>query len=579
MMKRPRLVLAILLGSSVLGVCGATVYKAFQAQTPGSNSLAAFAPQGALLAIESPDFSALLKSWSSSEEEKHWLKSDNYEGFSRSRLFSRLGEAQDQFAATAGLSPDTDFLQQVAGDQSLFAWYDIGDLEFLYVTHMPGGAASKTPLLELRDKFEERKVGDTTFYVRTEGDPARTVAFAVRGDYLLLATRADLLASALQLMQKPAEATLVHEHWYAEAAAAADEKPGDLRMTLNLTKIVPTPYFRSYWIQQNITDMKQYSTALSDLYRAPGNFREERVLIAANPGKEVASADLAPVLGYLPEHGGVYRAQAQPTIAAVLDQFEDKLLSRTISDYRDTHIAPVADLSTPNAGDASNDISNLDERIDETSVPVQLRSASLSQLHDLLVSAHPEAMLIYSATDSQLSESVFAPIHTAVVLASSAGWNQTTWQESLSAALAPRLTVGKTGMTWQEHHRDNISWVTLAGMHGLAMTVQGNVCVVASDEATLLRFLDASQHAAKEPKVATTIAGFDHRSEREGFARLTGLLDGAGGSSQSGGTPAFFSKNLGSLSHTFQDLDAETFTQSAAASGATHQTVVYQWHR
>jgi len=579
MMKRSRMALAIVLGVGILGVGGAAAYKAFQAQTPTANSLAAFAPQGALLAIESPDFKSLLNSWSRSEEEKRWLKSDNYAGFSRSRLFSRLGEAQDQFAATAGLPADTEFLQQVAGGQSLFAWYDIGNLEFLYVTRMPGGEAAKTPLLQLRDKFEERRVGETTFYVRTDGDPARTVAFAVHGDYLLLATREDLLASALQLMQQPADATLIHEHWYAETVAAGDEKPGDLRMTLNLAKLVPSPYFRSYWVQQNITDLKQYSAALSDLYRTPDNFREERVLIAANPGKEVASADLAPVLGYLPEHSGVYRAQAQPAVAAILDQFEDKLLSRTISGYRDAHVAPVADLSTPDAGDTSNDISNLDERIDETSVVAQPRSAALSQLHDLLVSAHPEAMLAYSATDSQLHEGVFAPIHTAVVLASSAGWNQTAWQQSLTAALATRLTVGKTGLTWQEHHRDNMSWVTLAGMQGVAMTVQSNVCVVASDEATLLQFLEASQHAVKAPKVATTIAGFDHRFEREGFAQLTGLLDGAGGSTQSGDTPAFFSKNMAGLSSTFQDLDAETFTQSAAANGATHQTVVYQWHR
>ena len=578
MMKRSRIALAIVLGAGtlgVLGICGATVYRAVQAQASAANSLAAFAPQGALLAIESPDFKSLLSSWSNSEEQKRWLKSDNYADFSRSRLFSRLGEAQDQFAATAGLPADTDFLQQVAGGQSLFAWYDIGNLEFLYVTRMPHGEAAKTPLLQLRDKFEVRKVGDSTFYVRTDGDPARTVAFAVHGDYLLLATREDLLASALQLMQQPADATLLHEHWYAEAVSAADEKPGDLRMTLNLAKIVRTPYFRSYWVQQNITDLKQYSTALSDLYRTPDNFREERVLIAANPGKEAASADLAPVLGYLPEHSGVYRAQAQPGTTAVLEQFEDKLLSRTISDYRDAHVAPVADLSTPDAGNTSN----LDERIDETSVAVQPRSASLSQLRDLLDSAHPEAMLAYSATDAQQSVGVFAPIHTAVVLASSAGWSEAAWQQSLSAALAPRLTVGKTGLTWQEQHRDTTSWATLAGMHGLAMAVQGNVCVVASDEATLLRFLEASQHAAKEPKMADTIAGFDHRFERDGFARLTGLLDGAGGSTQSGDTPPFFSKNMASLSNTFQDLDAETFTQSAATNGATHQTVVYRWHK
>jgi hypothetical protein len=38
-------------------------------------------------------------------------------------------------------------------------------------------------------------------------------------------------------------------------------------MTLNLAAIVRSPYFRSYWVQQNITEMKQYTAALSDLYR------------------------------------------------------------------------------------------------------------------------------------------------------------------------------------------------------------------------------------------------------------------------------------------------------------------------
>jgi hypothetical protein len=259
----------------------------------------------------------------------------------------------------------------------------------------------------------------------------------------------------------------------------------------------------------------------------------------------------------------------------ILDQFEEKLLSRSISDYRDAHIAPVADLSMPEAGDTSN----LDERIDETSVAKLPRSAALSQLHDLLISAQPGALLVFSATDSQDGQSVFSPLHTAIVLSASAEWNQAALQQSLGAALAPRLTVGKTGLTWQEHHRDSLSWMTLAGMHGLAVAVQGNICLVASDEATLLRLLEASQHAAKTPKMATIVAGFDHRFEREGFARLTGLLDGTGSSAQQSGdtTPSFFSKNIGSLSTMFQDLDNEMFTQSPTNKGATHQTVLYQW--
>jgi hypothetical protein len=577
MMKRFYFALATMLLLGVLGVCGAAVYTALQSSPPVNLSLASFAPQGALLSIESPDFKALLKSWSSSQEEQRWLKSDNYASFSHSRLFSRLGEAQDQFAATAGFPPDAQFLQQAAGGQSLFAWYDIGNLEFLYITRMPSGEAAKTPLLQMRDKFEERKAGDASFFVRTEGDPAHTVAFAVHGDYLLLATREDLIANALQLMQQPVDATLLHERWYAEAIAAAKEQPGNLRMALNMAKIVPSPYFRSYWIQQNITELKQYSSALSDLYLTPESFREERVLIASNPDKEATSADLAPVLGYLPQNIGVYRAQAQPTTASILHQFEDKLLSRNTSAYRDTHIAPVADLSTPIAGETSN----FEERIDETSVVVQPRAASLSQLQDLLIAAHPEAMLVFSSANqpkTQANETAFFPIHTAVVLSSSAGWNQAAWQQALSAALAPRLTIGKAGLAWQEHHHDNVSWSELSGIHGLVLAIQGNGCVVASDEATLLLLLEASHHAASTPKPATIIAGFDHRSERESFVRLTPLLDSSG-SSQSGGgdTPPFFSRNMASLSSTFQDLDAETFTESPMGSGTTHQTVLYQW--
>jgi hypothetical protein len=45
-------------------------------------------------------------------------------------------------------------------------------------------------------------------------------------------------------------------------------------MVLNLEKIVPSPYFRSYWVQRNVTEMKQYSSAVSDLYRSSQSYRE-----------------------------------------------------------------------------------------------------------------------------------------------------------------------------------------------------------------------------------------------------------------------------------------------------------------
>jgi len=608
-MTRPRTIILSLL---LTALTGGAVYAAFQLEKPAPPPLAASVPPGALLAIESPDFAALLKSWNNSPEQKRWLAGADYAGFSRSRLFALLGRAQEEFAEASNSALDGDFLQQVAGNQSIFAWYDINKLEFLYITHLPPGAAAKLTLLTVRDKFQKRIVGDTTFYLDTNQDTSdsnttdstginntangdaetadpqkiRTVAFALRGDYLLLATREDLLTSALQLMQQPsADArTLQHESFYAATVAAATHQPGDLRITVNLAKLVPMPFFRSYWAPQNITELKQYSASLSDLYRSSGSFREERVLLTkeAAPNPEAANTDLSPVLDYLPPGIGVYRATAHPAASEVLTQLEDKLLTRGPSPYRDPHIAPVADLATPTTGDTTS----LEQRIDEPALVAQPQTAALTQLRDLLTAAPPSAMLTFS-TASTSQQAAFSPIHTAVVLASPTAWNATTLQQDLTAALSPRLSIGTAGLLWTEHHNATASWYELTGTANLALAIQGNLCILASDQPTLAQLLAVSQTSTHTPRIATTIAGFDHHAERDSFTHLTALLDRNGSSPKPpdspypdtpGTAPPFFSGNMASLSDTFKDLDSETFTQSSTPDQVTHQTVVYQWH-
>ncbi len=574
-------VIARLAGLSVFltALCGAVVYATRQTSAPASMPLAGFAPPGALLAIESPDFAGLLRSWTNAPEQRRWLAGDNYAAFSRSRLFDRLGQAQSEFAATAGLAPDAGFLQQIAGRQSLFAWYGIGNLEFLYITRLPSGNAAKTPLLQLRDKFEQRTVGPDTFFVRSQTDPARTVAFAIRGDYLLLATREDLLAGALQRMQKAAARSLLRDPWYANSVAAASAQPGDLRMTLNLASIVPSPYFRSYWIQQNITELKRYTAAISDLYRSSGYLREERVLLPANPSTSPASSDLSPVLNYLPADIGVYRAAAQPAPQQVIDEIEDKLLARQPGADRNPQSAPVADLATPIAGD----VSNLEQRIDEPVTIQPTRAAELAPLRDLLDAVRPTAMLVFSTATAldKPQQTIFIPIHSAVVVVASLPWTEASLEHSLNSALAPRITVGRGGLNWSPHHNAIATWYTLEGAKPLALALNGNECLLATDEATLLQLLAASHNAVPAPRIASTIAGFSLASERAPFADLTMVLDQPGKSAQlndSGGKPpSFFSGNINSLGFTFKDLASETFTESPAANHNVRQSVLYQW--
>jgi len=574
-MKLSRIsVVGILAGC--LGVTAALVAHHQQAAAAPAG-LASFAPQGGLLAIESPDFAALIKTWMNSPEEQRWLASDNYAGFSRSRLLGQLGDAQSQFVATAGLPVDARFVQQIAGQESLFILYDIHSLEFLYITHMPAGEAEKTPLLALRSKFEERKAGDTSFYVRTDGDPARTVAFAVRGDYLLLATNSDKMAAALQLMQQTSDRTLKSEGWYANTVAAAARQPGDLRMTLNLAQIVASPYFRSYWVQQNVTQMKQYSAGLSDLYREAGVFREERVLLNSNSEQKFVSADLSPVLAYAPAKSGVYRAMAQPDAALVLAQMQDKVLDRVPSALREAHRAPTADLSTSQAGDTTN----LEERIDEPVVVSPVRSTQLKPLSDLLNAKAAQAMLVYSASEAPASG--LTMVHAAVALEAAGQWDMASLQSAIGAAMAPKISVGAVGLGWQPQQSGNFKWVELNGMQPLALAVNGNVCVLATDRATLLRMLNAAASASHTAQVAGTVAGFDHSSERDAFTHLTATLDqyhpDKTVKKDAGTPPPFFAGNMASLSDTFQEMSAETFTETATADNVVHQSVRYEWKK
>jgi hypothetical protein len=560
-------------------------YAAFQQPSTTQRPLAAFVPQGSLLSIESPDFAALLKSWSSSPEQRTWLTSDNYAAFSRSRLFGRLHDAQDEFATSAGLPPDFDFLQQIAGNQSLFAWYDIGKLQFLYITRMPAGDAEKTPLLQLRSKFQLRKAGVDSFYLRTQGDPERTVAFAVHGDYLLLATRQDLLANALLLMQHPGQASLQTEPYYTTSIAAAQttfaSSQPNLRMTLNLVRILPTPYFRSYWIQQNITELKQYSAAVSDLYLTAKSFREERALIPVTPDTTIATSDLAPLLQYIPASSGVYRAIAHPTTAQVIDALNDKLLTRASANFRDPHIAPVADLSAPNAGSSTD----LETRIDTLPILQQPLLVALEPLRSLLDTKPLDAILTYSSAASSTTtatDNLFLPIHAAVILSSPTPFDPASLQSALTEILRAHLTVSAASLTWQSHQQDNTTYFQLDGLQHLAFATQGKLCILASDPETLLQSLTRPHNATPTPLLATTIAGFNHTAERPNLIRIASLLDRTANVQPGDDNLPFFSRNITSLSNTFQSLDSETFIETIDSkpndpNHTVHQNVLYQW--
>jgi hypothetical protein len=567
-----RAIVFLLAGAVCLGVS----WAAYQSVAVEEPSLSRFAPSGALLYLQAKDFASLVRAWNDSQEQQLWLKSTNYEVFSRSRLFLRLKGASDQFAAAAGLPPDLDFLKQVAGKQSAVALYDIGKLQFLFITRLASANAMQSGLWQTRSKFETRSAGGVTFFYRSDPESEREVAFTVYGDYLLLATREDLMAGALQLMAGSKDRSIEAEPWWSQSLATAGPS-GDLRMVLNLEKIVPSPYFRSYWVQQNITDMKQYGAAVSDLFLSGKEYREERVLAKKSSPIPETSADAGPaavaeLLRLVPAQAGVYEVKANPSAADCLTLLETKILAPHLGPTAAEKLAPLVQLTNGETGSGSD----LETRIDRAPVQ-QSASASLSNpLSDLLQKNRVRALLQIQSTERD-HDGVFVRIHAAVAFLGESDWNEPAVRSALVELLSPGLTAGQLGVDWQSASGSQ----QLNGLWNLATAVRGKYLFV-SDQRTLLNELLANMTQKVVSQPAAFAAGFDHGRERGSFTRLTGLIDRpgveVGTPAGAGHIPEFFSENIASLSSLLAGVSSEKIVVRDVGDKVT-QTVIYEWAR
>jgi hypothetical protein len=552
--------------------CVGIGWAAYRAAGPAAPPLSRYVPAGPLLYLEAKDFSSLLGDWNASPQKKQWIQSDSYEVFSRSRLFLRLKGASDQFAVAAGLPPDMNFLSQVSGEHSVLAVYDIGNLQFLYITYLPSAKAMETTLWQTRAKFEPRSAGGVNFYLRRDPESKREVAFAISGDYLLVATREDLMAGALQLMSAKPDRTVESEQWWAQSTAAAGQA-GDLRMVLDLEKLVPNGYFRTYWVQQNITDLSQYSAAVSDLFRSSRQYREERVLVRKRELQEAATADglaaAAELVRLVPDDAGVYIAAANPPADSCFALLETKLLAPHLGPQPASQMAPQVQLTSGEQGGGSDLETRIDQAPAERPAP-----QSTSALQGLLGKTPILASLQMRSTERDKA-GVFVRTHSAVILAAASDWNESSVQSVLTDFVRPGLTASQYGVGWQQKS----GYQELDGLWPLAASVRGKYLLV-SDQPALMESVLSNFSRKSDRKPAQLLAGFNHQQEHNNFTRFAGLVDrpnmAAPNATGMQHEPQFFSGNMGSLSSTLAAVSAEKIEVRSDA-GKVRQTVTYEW--
>ena len=570
---------ALTLTSAVILGLGAVAF--FQSRAQATRPMAELVPAGPLLYLQANDFSSLVKDWNASATKQAWLKSDNYQVFSRSRLLLRLEQAQKEFAGAAGVPPDMALVDQVAGGQSALALYDIGKLEFLYLTRMPSARAMQSQLWQKRGDFQPRSVAGVAYYVRTDPQSGRVVCFGVAGDYLLLATREDLIAGAIQLINGQQGRTVASEGWFDQAARAASS-PGDLRLVLNMPVLVKTPHFRTYWIQQNITELKQYSAALTDLRRSAGEYREERVLLRAQtPATDDAAvkqneAGVAEVLRLAPDDAGFYLASANPSSAQALALIQQKILAPQSGAAPPSKEAPAP--VSVGSGETGN-AADLETRIDQP--PVAAAAAGklgTGPLQKLLDAAGLRAVLQVEST-RKLPDGVFVNSQSAVVLLAASDWDAAAVRDSLSFAVEGLWTTSRLGVTWSASGQGANASYQMDGLMHLSLATRGKLLILADSPESLAPVLTRlSQPPSAEG--ASYAAGFRHSREAENFARMTRLIDQpqaaqAAGDQSGEHEPMFFSENMASLSRALGSLQSEQIVVHDRGATVT-QIVVYR---
>lgn len=579
----------IVVGAAIAG-CGAlAAIGVMEHVASQKNAVASLLPEGALLSIEADDFAALLGDWNNSAEKRAWIQGANYEAFSRSRLFERLSQAQNEFSEVATVNTDEEILQAIAGKQSALALYDIGKLEFLYVTRMDAARVQSLPLWQARGKFERRTEAGTDFYLRKDAKSEREAAFAMRDGWLILATRQDLVAGALDRIAGKTDHNLSNEEWYANAVKEAGER-GEMRMVLDLSRIVPSPYFRTYWVQRNITEMKQYLSAVSDLRRDGSVYREERVLLRrANSGVSTQS-NTQSLFDVAPEDAPLAIAQVPANAAQVLAEMRENLLElRPAGSHARNDSAPSI-AADENAGSAAQ----LD--VDLSRAPlVETRTDPYLALRDALSTANVVGMLrCYETATAQ--GSLFTEMHEAMVLEAQENWNEDALRSALTSALAANNTIHKLGAQWQKRSSGAGDYLALDGPLPFFLKFDGKRVFVSTD-APLLEKLLARAHgpASSSPANATYLAVFRAQRARADYMHLMRQLDQVVGrepaadvSSEEEGSekensvpkngmpPSFFTGSIASLSKAFERMDSEQMIERDMG-GTVRQTVTYRW--
>jgi hypothetical protein len=498
-----------------------------------------------LFYLESPDFGRYLEDWNQSEVRSEWMAGDNHEDFLTTRLVLKLQDVFDEFGAAAGFSPDLDALETVAGEESAISFYDLRELHFLYVSRLPAARLAGNVLTGATG-YQARQSGGQQYLRRSEGD--RTSAFAVVGDHVVVATREDLLVAALGLIAADSSDTSVlEEPWYQDGLGALPPAAGPIafRLIMDLPRVIATPYFRSYWIQQNTSAWSEYSAFAAEITQGQTAFEESRAFVRADEAEAVSDDEAIRELGrFVPDTAGLTRLWNAATPSFAVDLVSEKLFAeRPRSSAMPASVAPGAASRFVAGSPADLAIS-----IDEAPAPPIEGGLDLSALSRMFEAADIRAVLHLEATagdNAELAGQVYVSRDVALAFRAGSDWDGSLVRDALTQAVRPYQTVGELGLGWNVLPVGNRSAWQIDGLLPITMMADGPTLWIARTPSLLEAATEAvaGSFSSSGASPASYLARYRHDRELGAFLETTRMLDAP----DPPRSLSFFSDNVGSL--------------------------------
>jgi hypothetical protein len=226
-------------------------------------------PRGALVYAQFSDLPALLKKWNESSLKDRYLAGASFEQLKSRHLALKLVSRWEEFNDAAGFPIDTKVLSGLTDNRAAIALYDIGRLDLVMISPLGEEKFAATLFFQGKDEFDERELPDgTTYYLHdVEADNGRqkqVIGFSnVNGRFVLATNEALLLRTIANLNGKSGKDRLFDEPSFRDLSSAVP--PHAVTVWVDQTKLNEDWYFKHYWVQQNMSKLKDIRAAIFDL--------------------------------------------------------------------------------------------------------------------------------------------------------------------------------------------------------------------------------------------------------------------------------------------------------------------------